>query len=72
MSFLNEMIMLAYTAQMMSTLPEKGGNISVAQNTTTLSPMEVENKFDFDDRKYINFEKFTIILFYFQNNFSVV
>ena len=52
MSFLNEMIMLAYTAQMMSTLPEKGGNISVAQNTTTLSPVEVQNKFDFDDRKY--------------------
>ncbi|KAG5335487.1 LIPR2 protein, partial [Acromyrmex charruanus] len=53
MSFLNEMIMLAYTAQMMSTLPEKGGNISVAQNTTTLSPVEVENKFDFDDQWYM-------------------
>ncbi|KAG5327462.1 LIPR2 protein, partial [Pseudoatta argentina] len=53
MSFLNEMIMLAYTAQMMSTLPEKGGNISEAQNTTTLSPVEVENKFDFDDQWYM-------------------
>jgi len=52
MSFLNEtLLVLTYTANMMATLQEK--NISVAQNitTTTLSPEEVENKFDLDDRK---------------------
>jgi len=61
MSFLNEMLVLAYTANMMATLPEKTDprNISVAQNitTTTMSPEEVENIFDLDDRK-CHFEKF--------------
>lgn len=48
---LNETLMvLAYTANMMATLPEKNnsvGNVS----TTTLSPEEEENKFGLDDRK---------------------
>lgn len=51
--FLNEtLLVLAYTANMMATLPEK--NVSEVQNisTTTLSPEEEENKFDLDDRKY--------------------
>jgi len=60
MSFLNEMLVLAYTANMMATLPEKTDprNISVAENitTTTMSPEEVENIFDLDDRK-CHFEK---------------
>lgn len=54
--FLNEtLFVLAYTANIMATLPEKTDvkNISVAENitTTTLSPEEEENKFDLDDRK---------------------
>lgn len=56
MSFLNgTLLVLTYTANMMSTLPEKTDtkNISAAQNitTTTLSPEELENRFDLDDRK---------------------
>ncbi|KAL6257487.1 hypothetical protein P5V15_011057 [Pogonomyrmex californicus] len=58
MSFLNEtLLVLAYTANMMATLPEKTDlkNTSVAQNitTTTLSPEEMENKFDLDDQWYM-------------------
>jgi hypothetical protein len=54
--FLNEtLLVLAYTANMMATLPEEADskNISATQNvtTTTLSPEEEENKFDMDDRK---------------------
>lgn len=69
MSFLNgTLLALAYTANMMATLPEKTDlkNISVAQNitTTTLSPEEVENKFDLDDRKC----QLRKLCFYFQNN----
>ncbi|XP_011688302.1 PREDICTED: pancreatic lipase-related protein 2-like [Wasmannia auropunctata] len=56
--FLNEtMMVLAYTANMMVNMPEKtdSGNISEAQNisTTTLSPVEMENKFDLDDQWYM-------------------
>ncbi|XP_012233169.2 pancreatic lipase-related protein 2-like [Linepithema humile] len=56
--FLNEtLFVLAYTANMMATLPEKtdSKNISVVQNitTTTLSPEEKENKFDLDDQWYM-------------------
>lgn len=52
--FLNEtLLVLAYTANMMATLPEK--NVSVQNiSTTTLSPEEKENKFDLDDRKCCN------------------
>lgn len=63
--FLNEtLLVLAYTANMMATLPEEAGtrNVSAIQNvtTTTLSPEEEENKFDMDDRKceLVVFEKF--------------
>lgn len=54
--FLNEtLFVLAYTANIMATLPEKTDvkNVSIAENitTTTLSPEEEENKFDLDDRK---------------------
>lgn len=72
MSFLNEtLLVLAYTANMMATLPEKTDpkNISVAQNitTTTLSPEEMENKFDLDDRECQPPEKSA----YLQYNFFV-
>lgn len=58
MSFLNgTLLVLTYTANMMSTLPEKTDtkNISAAQNitTTTLSPEELENRFDLDDQWYM-------------------
>lgn len=54
--FLNEtLFVLAYTANIMATLPEKTDmeNVSLIENitTTTLSPEEEENKFDLDDRK---------------------
>lgn len=57
--FVNEtMLILAYTANMMATLPEKAGSQSVDNNiekqnitTTTLSPEEKENQFDLQDRK---------------------
>ncbi|XP_070153507.1 pancreatic lipase-related protein 2 isoform X2 [Polyergus mexicanus] len=56
--FLNEtLFVLAYTANIMATLPEKTDvkNVSVAENitTTTLSPEEKENKFDLDDQWYM-------------------
>lgn len=61
MSFVNgTMMLLAYTANMIATLPEKVGT-ELGENTmdntnvttTTLSPEERENQFDFDDREYI-------------------
>ncbi|CAK9806436.1 Pancreatic lipase-related protein 2 [Anthophora plagiata] len=59
--FINEtMLILAYTANMIATLPEKtdsqGLNNSVEQSnvtTTTLSPEEEENQFDFEDQWYM-------------------
>lgn len=56
--FLNEtLFVLAYTANIMATLPEKTDvkNVSIAENitTTTLSPEEKENKFDLDDQWYM-------------------
>lgn len=48
---------MAYTANMMATLPEKTDvkNVSIAENitTTTLSPEEEENKFDLGDQWYM-------------------
>ncbi|XP_029155587.1 pancreatic triacylglycerol lipase-like [Nylanderia fulva] len=53
--FLNQTLyVLAYTANMMATLPENTDvkNVSVAKNitTTTLSPEEAENTFNLDDQ----------------------
>ncbi|XP_076160509.1 pancreatic lipase-related protein 2 [Ptiloglossa arizonensis] len=58
---LNEtMLIIAYTANMIATLPEKSGIQSVDNNlernnvtTTTLSPEEEENRFDIDDKWYM-------------------
>ncbi|XP_033196633.1 pancreatic triacylglycerol lipase [Bombus vancouverensis nearcticus] len=61
MSFVNgTMMLLAYTANMIATLPEKVGS-ELGENTidntnvttTTLSPEERENQFDFDDQWYM-------------------
>lgn len=69
--FLNEtLLVLAYTANMMATLPEEGSkNVSAIQNisTTTLSPEEEENKFDMDDRKYIGSPSENCAWFFFIN-----
>ncbi|KOX67323.1 hypothetical protein WN51_08229 [Melipona quadrifasciata] len=56
MSFVNgTMMILAYTANMIATLPERVDENTVVDRsnvtTTTLSPEERENQFDFDDRK---------------------
>ncbi|XP_034185595.1 pancreatic lipase-related protein 2 [Osmia lignaria lignaria] len=59
--FVNEtMLILAYTANMMATLPEKAGSQAVDNNiekqnitTTTLSPEEKENQFDLQDQWYM-------------------
>lgn len=59
--FVNEtMLILAYTANMMATLPEKVGSQAVDVNietqnvtTTTLSPEEKENQFDLQDQWYM-------------------
>lgn len=63
MMFLNDTIMvLMYTANMMATLPndtdtQKGASVEIKRQnftTTTLSPEEEENKFDFEDGKNID------------------
>lgn len=68
MSFVNgTMMLLAYTANMIATLPEKVGS-ELGENTidntnlttTTLSPEERENQFDFDDREYIGIFRYFI------------
>ncbi|XP_003701803.1 pancreatic triacylglycerol lipase [Megachile rotundata] len=59
--FVNEtMLILAYTANMMATLPEKVGSQAIDTNiekqnvtTTTLSPEEKENQFDLQDQWYM-------------------
>ncbi|XP_076236592.1 pancreatic lipase-related protein 2 [Calliopsis andreniformis] len=59
--FLNEtLLILAYTAKMIATLPEQSGsqvidNNFVKQNvtTTTLSPEEAENQFNIEDNWYM-------------------
>ncbi|XP_043279653.1 pancreatic triacylglycerol lipase-like [Venturia canescens] len=62
MMFLNDTIMvLMYTANMMATLPndtdtQKGTGVEIKRQnvtTTTLSPEEEENKFDFEDEWYM-------------------
>ncbi|XP_066603487.1 inactive pancreatic lipase-related protein 1-like [Prorops nasuta] len=59
--FLNEtLLILTYTANMMATLPQKNDSKSIGGDsdilnvtTTTLSPEEKENKFDFEDQWYM-------------------
>ncbi|KAK9303172.1 hypothetical protein QLX08_004964 [Tetragonisca angustula] len=58
MSFVNgTMMILAYTANMIATLPERVDENTVVDRsnvtTTTLSPEERENQFDFDDQWYM-------------------
>lgn len=56
--FLNDtLLVLTYTANMMATFDKMDngtsieGDLDIYNATTTLSPEEKENKFDFDDRK---------------------